>query len=141
MLLSVFSIGLARYALKPEPIVEVLPLIHIEPIPHAPPEVAGSCNYRGVPVLVLDLCRIVGQPPAQPLLSTRLIIVRQGQQLFAILAAGFSETVRVDPKDFIVETDPTPYRPAWHGPRAVYGTGFLQCLELEPLARQFGAAA
>ena len=52
MLFLLFQIGQHRYALDSRRVAEVLPLVDIKEIPHAPAGVAGVFNYRGVPVPV-----------------------------------------------------------------------------------------
>jgi chemotaxis-related protein WspB len=139
MLLTLFSIGGARYALNAVQIVEILPCVEVRPIPRATPAVTGIVNYRGATALVIDLNQLAGQPPAPALLSTRLLIVRHAQTDLGLLATRVTETLRVDPKQFIPHR--TPSQPAWLGPLFPHGQSFIQRLEIEPLFREIGAAA
>jgi len=47
MLFLQFQLGKDRYALDASVVVEVLPLLGIKRIPHAPDAVVGAFNYRG----------------------------------------------------------------------------------------------
>ena len=66
MLFLVFQLGPDRYALDAKRVAEVLPLVDIKSIPHAPNGIAGVFNYRGTPVPVIDLAQLtLGQPARQ----------------------------------------------------------------------------
>ena len=53
MLFLKFRIGADAFMLEAAQIAEVLPLLHLTPIPQAPASVAGLLNYRGRPVPVI----------------------------------------------------------------------------------------
>jgi chemotaxis-related protein WspB len=140
MLLTVLQIGAAQYALDASCIVEVLPLLRIEPVAQASPAIAGVCNYRGNATAVLDLNRLAGHAPAPRLLSTRMLLVRHGEAHFALLAAGVTETLKIEPSAFVPA--PLERRQApWLGALAPRGAAFIQQLEIEPLAREAGVLA
>ena len=66
MLFLQFQIGSDRYALEASRVVEVIPLLGLKKIPHAPRGVAGMFNYRGEVVPALDLTALTsGQPAAE----------------------------------------------------------------------------
>ena len=75
MLILVFKVEKNVYALPCGQVIECIPGIRPEPIPRSPQYVAGTINYRGQVVPVLDLCALVAHKPAPPLYSTRLIVV------------------------------------------------------------------
>jgi chemotaxis-related protein WspB len=54
ILFLTFRIGDETYALDTADICEVLPLLRITRVPHAPSGVAGLINYRGRSVPVVD---------------------------------------------------------------------------------------
>jgi chemotaxis-related protein WspB len=141
MLLTVFTIGGAAYAIDAAQLIEVLPLVHIEPIPHASPAIAGTANYHAVPLVVIDLHRLAGDVPAPRRLTTRILVVRHGSAQVGLLAAGVTDTLKIDPREFRSATEGLGGAVAWLGPRAAYGRGFVQRLEVEPLMRVVGAAA
>lgn len=140
MLLTVLHIGSAQYALDASCVVEVLPLLQIEPVPHGSAAVAGVCNYRGAATAVIDLNQLAGLAPAPRLLSTRMLLVRHGEAQFALLAAGVTETVKIDASAFVPA--PLERRQApWLGALAPRGSAFIQRLEIESLAREAGVLA
>ncbi len=76
MLLLHFQLGPHRYALDTRHIVEVVPLLTCQPLPHAPRGVAGLIHYRGRRLPALDLCQLTLGRPAVEQLSTRILIVQ-----------------------------------------------------------------
>ena len=100
MLFLKFRIGSESYALDTAQIVEVLPLLQISRIPQAPVGVAGLINYRGKPAPVIDLSELALGRPAQPHISTRLVMVRHGEHLLGLIAEQATETMRRGPEDF-----------------------------------------
>ena len=114
MLFLLFRIGDESYALAAEEIVEVLPLVGLKGIRRAPKGIAGSFDYRGEFVPVIDLCEIELGRPAQSLLSTRIIMTRYGHgvgtpRLVGLIAERAAETLRCEPADF------APFAPSAHG--------------------------
>lgn len=71
----IFHIGNDRYGLRLGAIVRVLPLLELKQLPLAPEHVAGLMDFHGVPVPVIDLCRLAGAPPARAHFDTRIVIV------------------------------------------------------------------
>jgi chemotaxis-related protein WspB len=105
MLFLLLQLGDERYAIAAAEIVEVLPAIAVRPIAHAPAGVAGIVTYRGKPVPVVDLARIVLSRDAERRLSTRLIVVTISgpggePQLLGLIAERVTEVLRSTPGDF-----------------------------------------
>ncbi len=105
MLFLRFQLGSNRYALEAGRVVEVLPLVAIQPLPRAPQGVAGFFNYRGQPVAAVDLCELTLGRPAQERLSTRIIVVQYqdgngADRLLGLIAERATDLLRCDPKDF-----------------------------------------
>ena len=106
MLFLLFQLGNDRYAIEASRVVEVVPLLELKKIPHAPKGIAGIFNYRGNPVPALDLCELATNHSARERLSTRIIIVRHRPQagnehLLGIIAENATETLRKNPGDFV----------------------------------------
>jgi chemotaxis-related protein WspB len=137
MLFLLFQVGADRYALDARQIAEVLPLVAITRLPHSPPGVAGVCNYRGVPVPVIDLNELAIGRPAQPHLSTRLIVVHYpdgtgARHLLGLIAENATDTVRREPADFLpsgITNAGAPYL----GPVAAHAAGFIQWIQADRL--------
>ena len=75
MLLLLFQVGGDRYALDVRRVVEVIPLLQMQRIPRAPKGVSGLFNYRGRPVVAVDLAELMLGRPAGERLSTRIVVV------------------------------------------------------------------
>jgi purine-binding chemotaxis protein CheW len=69
------------YALPLASVVEVMPILHIEPLFDAPLCVRGLCIIRGTPTPVIDVALLFGGP-AGP--SQRLVTVRTGARIIAL---------------------------------------------------------
>ncbi|MCU0782605.1 MAG: chemotaxis protein CheW [Verrucomicrobia bacterium] len=145
MLFLLFQIGNDRYALEASHAVEVIPLLALKNIPHAPRGVAGIFNYRGQPVTALDLCELTLGRPACERLSTRIIVVRYSREpnppptpdprpstLLGIIAEHATEMMRRDERDFVdsgVKVGSAPYL----GPVLMDDKGAIQLLHAEHL--------
>ncbi len=122
MLFLSFRIGDEGFAMAIDRIVEVMPLTELRKVRQAPAAVAGSFEYRGRFVPVVDLCALELGRPARRRLSTRIIVMRHPQDdatLLGLIAENATEMLRLDPADF------APFAP---GPQ-----GLVQRVELEDL--------
>jgi chemotaxis-related protein WspB len=117
MLFLLFHLGNDRYAIDARQVVEVLPLVEVKQIPHAPPGVAGIFNYHGDPVPLMDLAELALGKSSRMWMSTRILLVKYAMEpgetrLLGLLAERATETLRRSEEDF---TDPgvavpeTPY--------------------------------
>jgi chemotaxis-related protein WspB len=128
------------YAITAGAIVEILPLVAIRRVPHAPRGVAGTITYRGLPVPVLDLNELVAGGAAPSRLSTRILIVRAADaSLFGLIAPGATETLRIRPADFAPSGVPNVSAP-FLGPVTTGPRGLVQRIELDPLLAPYLAA-
>lgn len=122
MLFLHFQIGEDGFALAADQIVEILPLVELKKARHAPEAVAGSFDYRGRFVPVIDLCELELGRPARRRLSTRIIVTRlpdDESTVVGLIAENATETLRRDPGDFA---------PFASGPR-----GLVQRVDIESL--------
>jgi chemotaxis-related protein WspB len=132
MLFLKFRIGSESYALDTARIAEVLPLLEITRVPHAPAGVAGLINYRGACVPVVDLSELMLGEPARPHISTRLILVHYGEHLLGLIAEQATETMRRDAGSFAdsgLASDAAPYL----GPVTHDGGRLIQWIEVQKL--------
>jgi len=137
MLLLLFRVDAARYALDARHVVEVLPLVRLHPAPHAPAAVSGVFNYRGRPVPAVDVSRLLSGRPAATRMSTRLVVVRRaagsdGESLLGLIVEHAVETVRRPREDFVptgVASGAAPYL----GPVAPDAGGVIQLVDSEAL--------
>ncbi len=105
MLFLLFRVGDQRYVIDAAQIVEVLPLVTLTPVPHAPAGVSGVIDFRGVPVPVVDVSLRLQGRAAPARLSTRVVIVRDERddghgQPFGVIAEQATEVIRRDSAEF-----------------------------------------
>ncbi|MDW8248380.1 MAG: CheR family methyltransferase, partial [Myxococcales bacterium] len=77
---------------------EVVPLVELRPIRHAPPWLVGFGNVRSVVVPVLDFASLLGERPAPRVLGTRIALLRVQAgsfPLLGLLAEHMIETARL----------------------------------------------
>jgi chemotaxis-related protein WspB len=116
MLLLQFCMGEARYVLPASEVVEVIPFVKLEPLPHVPPSVAGLLCYRGSSIPVVDLCQIILARPCAQRLSTRVIVVERNHHgsryRLGMLVEKATEAKRIDDHEFVdsgITNPETPY--------------------------------
>ncbi len=112
-----FQLGDGQYALPLRDLVEVLPLLTVHELPHAPDYISGIINYRGQAVPVLDLCQLTLGRPSHARMSTRLIVLRlqptlRASRLLALKIEQAVSEVNLDPASFAappLHISETPY--------------------------------
>lgn len=137
MLFITFQLGADRYALDALQVAEVLPLVTLKQLPHAPSAVAGIFNYHGQPVPVIDLSALTLGRQAKQLLSTRLILVHyqptnNTSHLLGLIAEKATDTLRGDPEDFVSTGVTHPHTP-YLGSIAPHPPGFIQRIDIHQL--------
>jgi len=137
VLFLLFQLGKDRYAIDVRQVAEVLPLIAVKQIPRAPAAVSGALDYRGVAVPLIDLSQLALGRPAQPRLSTRIVLVHypdgSGQsRLLGLLAEHVTETMRCAAGDFRESGVSVPDAP-YLGRVTSDAHGLVQWIEVERL--------
>ena len=137
MLFLVFELARDRYVVDVSQVAEVLPLVAITQIPHAPPAVAGILNYRGAPVPVIDVSQLALGRPAERRLSTRIVLIHypvaEGQtRLLGLIAERATQTMRRAQTDFVA-SGVTSEGASYLGPVAPDSRGLLQWLDARTL--------
>jgi chemotaxis-related protein WspB len=115
MLFLLFQLNDERYALDAARIVEVLPLLPVKAIPHAPRGVRGVFSYHATPVPVIDLSELILGRPAERRLTTRIVLIQNPSaagessrsaradapsRLLGLITERVTETVQLDPAQF-----------------------------------------
>ena len=137
MLFLMFQLGRDRYVLDTGQVEAVLPLLAAKQLPGAPRGVAGAVSYRGRPVPLVDLALLALGRPAEPRLSTRIILLRYPtatgrDELLGLLVEQAVATIERDAADFTasgVEAGMPPYL----GPVASDEDGLIQWVRGEAL--------
>jgi chemotaxis-related protein WspB len=142
MLVLTFQVGDDRLALDIRRVREVVPRVRLERGAGSPPWLAGMFVYRGRPVPVLDLHRLLGAGECPPHLSSRIILVPLGPEggaetLVGLLAAQVADIREVQP------SGPLAALPGLHaagqpdlGLTLVEDGGILHLLDLDRLLPQ-----
>ena len=131
----VFQLGKDRYALETSPIVEIVPSLLLRKLPHAPEYVAGIFNYRGTIVPVIDLCQLTQARPCDNCLSTRILLVKVGEdrgpsRYVGLRAERVTETLKVSESDLISPGIALPDAP-YLGKIINDAQGMIQCVRVE----------
>lgn len=101
-----FRIGADRYALAAGEICEILSWRTLKRVPAAPDWVAGTLEYRGQIVPVLDMSALAGAGPASVLTSTRVALVHyraqasEREEILGLILEQATETKHYDPAAF-----------------------------------------
>lgn len=99
MLVVLFQVGQARYALPSRDVIEVVPRLELRTLASAPAWLAGLAHVRGEIVPVIDLVARLEQRPASPVLSSRIALVRvatrRGPSVLGVLAERMTGTARL----------------------------------------------
>ena len=137
MLLLQFQAGTERYGLDIEQVIEVSSLVSLRAIPHAPPEVAGTFNYRGTLTPVVDLTALLTGVSSRSRMSTRIILVSYAGEdgrphILGLLAEAVTDMTRCDKENLqqpVVSVGGAPYL----GDMIFDEQGSIQVLDMERL--------
>jgi chemotaxis-related protein WspB len=137
MLFLLFQLGKDRYALDTSRVVEVLPLVTLKRLPHAPKGIAGVLNYCGRPVPAIDLSELTMGSPSRERLSTRIIIINYPDttgtdRFLGLVAEHATDLLRKDPAAFVspgITIEAAPYL----GPVLTDAKGSIQWLRHQQL--------
>jgi chemotaxis-related protein WspB len=137
MLFLLFELDGNRYALDSEQLIEVLPMVNLQPLSRAPHGIAGMFDYHGLPVPAVDLSEVIAGRAAQRRLNTRIVIVNYPgaddvSHALGLIAERATATVRLGAAQFKasgVSTGETAYL----GPVARDAQGLIQWLTVPQL--------
>lgn len=137
MLILQFMAGRERYGLDIEQIIEVSSLVSLRAVPHAPPEVAGTFNYRGTLTPVIDLTALLTGQASRPRMGTRIMLVTHTGEdgrthILGLLAESVTEIISCETKNLqqpVVSVSGSPYL----GDMVFDERGAIQLLEMKRL--------
>jgi len=140
MLMLLFHLGNSHYALAAREVVEVAPLVSLEPLAKAPEYIAGLFDYRGQHVPVIDLRMLLDGTPCRDFFTTRMILVRfttasGSTHTLSLLTERVTETVELDQSNFSptgLAVEDAPYL----GEAAQSDQGLIQRIEIGNLLPQ-----
>jgi len=99
-----FDINDTYFAVDIEHIVEIIPLVTIEKIIDANPQLSGLINYRGVLIPIVDLKKFFYNENSNFLLSTRIIIYNYKEQVIGLIVENLTDTLELDQNELIKDT-------------------------------------
>ena len=137
MLFVLFHVGDDQFALECRQVIEIIPMVTLKRLPHAPGYIAGLFRYRGVVVPVIDLCSLIRGTPCKSLLSTRIILVEypgqdNSRHTLGLMAERIMETMAAEKNELAqpgIDLDEAPYL----GKMICRGHEMTQCISIEQL--------
>ena len=72
---TTFGLGEALFALPVTMVQEILDTRPVSPLPNMPPHLMGVIDVRGASVAVVDLRRLLGEPPREDAPDTRFVVL------------------------------------------------------------------
>jgi len=99
-----FDINDTYFAVDIEHIVEIIPLVTIEKIIDANPQLSGLINYRGVLIPIVDLKKFFYNENSNFLLSTRIIIYNYKEQVIGLIVENLTDTLELNQNELIKDT-------------------------------------
>jgi len=138
MLYLLVQSGPDYFAIEALHIVEVIPLVCIEPLAGTPPSQAGFIRYHDTAVAVHDLTKLLapGQRPPSARMSTRIVMLRHPAHPDPL-------GLRVDKVAYTLPADPSNFKPVglgldhqgfvtgiWmNGPKIIHALDVVRLLE------------
>ena len=104
VMLVAFQLNGHYFALPLEDVERVLRMVAITPVPDAHPLVAGMINLHGKVVPVVELRRVLGQPPKDYSVDERLLVVSSKRCKMAIIVDQVLDVLEVP----VHEVEPLP---------------------------------
>jgi len=137
MLFLIFKAGESQYALETTRVLRIVPHVKLRPRPDAPAYIAGILNFRGGPVVVIDLGLLINHAPCRRFLSTRIIITdhtpANGQRmLLGLLAEDMTTIIKKDHLDLMENVLKTPGAD-YLGKMFRDGERFIQLVKVEEI--------
>ena len=99
-----FDINEIYFAVDIDYIVEIIPLVTIEKIIDANPQLSGLINYRGALIPIVDLKKFFYNEISSFLLSTRIIIYNYKEQVIGLIVENLTDTLELDQNKLIKDT-------------------------------------
>ena len=101
-----FYVGKEIFACDSKPVVEVVPKVILKKIPHAPEFCAGLLNFGGIPVPVIDFCRLIENRPSGDSMHTRIILFKNPDSenqtpVMGLIAEKVTETTDQETSSFM----------------------------------------
>ncbi len=145
MLFLIVRVGRDYYAIPGTEIVEILPLVNLKSIPHAPDGIVGLLDLRGAAIPVVDLTLLATGVNSRASMTTRIAVLnytpdRQDSTLLGLMAEEMTDTFNAAEGDFVESGVDTP-EAAYLGPVMKRGDRIVQRVSVgRLLSREVRAA-
>lgn len=101
MVFVLFYVGGDRFVVEAQKLIEVVPLVKLNKLSNTPGHIAGLCNYRALPVPVVDVRVLVDGELSRQVLSTRILLVNYTgqewrQHILGLIVEEATETITLD---------------------------------------------
>lgn len=106
-------IGSQAFGIPVLQVQDVIAQTPINPVPLAPPEVAGSLNLRGRIVTAIDMRRRLGSPPRGRDDPSMCVIVERNNELYALIVDDVGDVLWLPASQH--EPPPATLSGAWRG--------------------------
>ena len=102
MLYLRFKLDNEEYAFDTSHVVEITPLVDLKAVPNSESFIAGIMNYRGTPIPVIDLSRILLGREFSRNMSTRIIISKiDNNKMVGLIIEHIEGMIKKSEADFI----------------------------------------
>jgi chemotaxis-related protein WspB len=125
MLYLQFHMDDARYVLPARDVIEVIPLVKLQPLPQVPLHIAGLLCYRGRSVPVIDLCQLMLGRPCNQRLSSRIVVAKARDRTIGLVVEKATEARKFEASEFFASGIDNPATPYQNGV-AKDGEGLIQ---------------
>lgn len=95
-----FKVAGSEYAVAAADVLQMESFTGATPVPGTAAHVAGLVQIRGRVVPVVDLRARFGLPAAEPVLDTRVVVVKQGDRAVGLVVDSAREVAAIAPEAF-----------------------------------------
>jgi chemotaxis-related protein WspB len=88
--------GDRAFAIDSRSVLEIVPVVELKRSDGSNPYLAGTMQYRGQSIPVIDLCLLLSARAHQKKFSTRIVIVRLESQTLGLIAESITDLVPDD---------------------------------------------
>lgn len=99
-----FQLGINRFALNIDTVVQVIPMLKLAPLPQKHPLIEGFANIRGQLIPVIFMRQILGMPALEPQLNTPILLTLINGRMIGLIMDEVNDVV-VLPADQIARPD------------------------------------
>ncbi|MDH5436037.1 MAG: chemotaxis protein CheW [Gammaproteobacteria bacterium] len=135
MLYLRFTLDNEEYAFNTSNVVEITPLVDLKPVPNGEDFVVGIMNYRGSPIPVIDLSRIILGREFLRNMSTRIIINNIGNgKMIGVIVEHIEGMIKKSESDF-VNPNTTSNTASYLGNIAIDHETMIQTIDIDEMLK------